>query len=377
MCYSVKKILASMNSYTPPKEPSPAQTNLKRSPPVTAKKKLASSPFPDAKKMEQISPAKPDIVLPASEAQPLPTTQTSNNSTQTPTTQTPTHIQPILEPLRTSRYLPTRDLWSSEDELTSSEMKPNKKRSSLSRQLSASADNMINLGEDEPQSFSRGLLRWSKRKASRSKSSENISVIGLRSSSRRKLRRSSGTSTETKTPPTSDGKKLKSLAQGLFTNLKIPKFGRQQSESSEPAVRLSWYVKIYDGSNELESYPRDFTAAEAEASAKKLDNGVTKLVEDNGSNKRRYRHSKYHMVIVLLISCLPLESAESSSPHFFKQMNFARIVNCFVCRKPFSGFLSNGLKCQGIFEICTCIYPITDVSLNHYIILVACCTVSC
>ena len=334
-----------MNSYTPPKEPSPARTNLKHSPPVTAKKKLASSPFPDAKKMEQISPAKPDIVLRASEAQPLSTTQTSNNIT--PTTQTPTHIQPILEPLRTTRYLPTptRDLWSSEDELTTSEMKRNKKRSSLSRQLSASADNMINLGDDEPQSFSRGLLRWSKRKASRSKSSENISVIGLRSSSRRKLRRSSGTSTETKTPPTSDGKKLKSLAQGLFTNLKIPKFGRQQSESSEPAVRLSWYVKIYDGTNELENYPRDFTAAEAEASAKKLDN---KLVEDNGGNKRRYRHSEYHMVIVLLMSCLLSESAESSSPHFFKQMNFARIVNCFVCRKPFSGFLSNGLKCQGI-----------------------------
>jgi len=291
--YSVKKILASMNSYSTPKESSPTRTNLKRSPPVTSKKKLTSSPFPDAKKMEQLSPAKPDTVLPAGDVQPLPTT---SSNAQTPTTQTPIHIQPVLEPLRTSTYLPTptRDLWSSEDELS---YKPNKKRSSLSRQLSASADNMINLDKDEPLSFTRGLLRWSKKRATRSKSSENISLIGLRSSSRRKQRRSSGTPSDTKTLPSSDGKKLKSLAQGLFTNLRIPKFGRQHSESSEPSVRLSWYVKIYDGTNELENYPRDFTTAEAEASAKKLDNDVTKLIEDNGNNKRRNRHSKYHMIL--------------------------------------------------------------------------------
>ena len=289
---SVKKILASMNSYTPPKEPSPVRTNLKRSSPVIAKKKSTSpfptSPFPNAKKMEQISPAKPDVVVPANDAQPLPTKQTSDSI------QTPTHTEPILEPLRTSRHLltPTRDLWSSEDELTSSDMKPNKKRSSLSRQLSASVDNMVNFDDDEPQSFRHGLLRWSKKRASRSKSSENISLIGLRSSSRRKQRMSSaGTPTETRTPPTSDGNKLKSLAQGLLTNLRIPKFGRQQSETSEPAVRLSWYVKIYDGTNELENYPRDFTSAEAETSARKIDNDVTKLVEDGG-NKRRQRHSK-------------------------------------------------------------------------------------
>lgn len=33
----------------------------------------------------------------------------------------------------------------------------------------------------------------------------------------------------------------------------------------------------------------------------------------------------------------------------FKPMNFARLVlaACAVCKKPFSGFLSSGVKCQG------------------------------
>lgn len=288
----MKKILASMNSYPPlPKESSPVQSGLKRSPPVKAKKQSVS-PFPDAKKMEQLSPAAKSIIVP-------PSDDTSLHTIQASSVQTPSHIQPVLEPLKTDRDLltPTRDLCSSEDELTSSDMKPNKKRSSLSRQLSASADNMISLDddEDEPRSFTRGLLRWSKKRASRSKSTENVSLIGLRSSSRRKHRMSADTPTETKTPPTSDGNKLKSLAQGLLTNLRIPKFGRQQSESSEPSVRLSWYVKVYDGTNDLENYPRDFSAAEAEASAKKLDNDVSKLVE-NGNGKRRQRHSKHHTI---------------------------------------------------------------------------------
>ena len=85
---------------------------------------------------------------------------------------------------------------------------------------------------------------------------------------------------------------------------------------------------------------------------------VIKDVKDTVSNVQ---------YITILLSCLLSESAESNNPHFFKQMNFARLVACFVCRKPFSGFLSNGLKCQGNYEIFTCIYPITGVLLNHYV----------
>ena len=33
--------------------------------------------------------------------------------------------------------------------------------------------------------------------------------------------------------------------------------------------------------------------------------------------------------------------------HVFKPMIIARLAACVVCKKPFSGFLSSGVKCQG------------------------------
>ena len=34
-------------------------------------------------------------------------------------------------------------------------------------------------------------------------------------------------------------------------------------------------------------------------------------------------------------------------PHLFKPINITRLASCAVCKKPFSGFLSSGVKCQG------------------------------
>ena len=41
--------------------------------------------------------------------------------------------------------------------------------------------------------------------------------------------------------------------------------------------------------------------------------------------------------------------------HVFKPMNFARHLACVVCKKPFSGFLCSGVKCQGSRMFSACI----------------------
>ena len=209
------------------KESSPHKSlKLKRSSPVLTKK--LSSPFPYAKKME--SPKK---------TEPAQTnTQTTNEGIM---------------------------------------FVPNRKRSSLSKRLSSSADNVLSIEDNVSQSCN---PLSSKEKASRSKSTENLSVIHKRGgSTKRKNRLSIGSP---KSPYVHDGNKLISLAQGILTNLRIPGFGKQHS-GSEPPLRSSWCLKVYDGTNELENYTKDLYSAETEESSKKVDQ---QMVNDGDRNSK-------------------------------------------------------------------------------------------
>jgi len=227
------------------KESSPHKSlKLKRSSPVLTKK--LSSPFPYAKKME--SPKK---------TEPAQTnTQTTNEGIM---------------------FVPTKDVCSPSDILLTSEMKLNRKRSSLSKRLSSSADNVLSIEDNVSQSCN---PLSSKEKASRSKSTENLSVIHKRGgSTKRKNRLSIGSP---KSPYVHDGNKLISLAQGILTNLRIPGFGKQHS-GSEPPLRSSWCLKVYDGTNELENYTKDLYSAETEESSKKVDQ---QMVNDGDRNSK-------------------------------------------------------------------------------------------
>ena len=237
------------------KEPSPQKPNIKlrRSSPVLTKK--LSSPFPYARKMESVKKSVPD------------THATENEQQQS--------IGPPAKIL----YTPSRDPCSSDDELLSSETKVNRKRSTLSKRLSTSADNVLDIEDDVSPSPS--PLTSSKKKATRSKSSENLSLFhGRGISIRRSGRRKNQISNDTSKSPPNESNKLKSLAQGILTNLRIPGFSRQPS-GSEPPLRSSWCLKVYDGTNELETNRNTATAAEIEEGSAKVDEQVTSSKEKN------------------------------------------------------------------------------------------------
>ena len=257
---SVKKILAAMNSSSdltgegsPAKEPSPTKEptpqkpalKLKRSSPVLSAK--LSSPFPSTRRMESVKKM-------------IPLTDTHSTISKQQSADAATSVE-IL-------YTPSKEPCSSDDELLSSDTKLNIKRSSLSKRLSSSADNVLDIQENGSQPPS--PLMGIKRKATRSKSSENLSLFhGRGISFRRSGRRKNHVSNENPKSPPHDGNKLISLAQGILTNLRFPGFGRQQS-GSEPPLRSSWCLKVYDGTNDLEGYvtaKNACTAGEAESSA--------------------------------------------------------------------------------------------------------------
>ena len=297
VCCSVKKILAAMNSTSSiskessptstkesspstkessptTKESTPQKSNVKltRSSPVLTKK--LSSPFPYTKKMESpkrtIVPLVLDIQGTADEEEP----STSNEPS----------------------YILTKDQSGSDDEIVTGDMKLNRKRSTLSKRLSNSADNVLDIhgGDVSPSSNS---LNGSKKKASRSKSSENLSLFGRGISIRRSGRRKNNVSNDTsKSPPPQDSNKLLTLAHGILNNLRIPGFSRQQS-GSEPPLRSSWCLKVYDGTHELEGVvtAKKQSSVQAEESPAKGDQSVASNgVKNEEAGKQRHRNSKSH-----------------------------------------------------------------------------------
>ena len=291
MCSSVKKILAAMNSsshlnresspvsvkksslttreLSSTKESTPQKPNikLKRSSPVLTKK--MSSPFPYARKMEIHKTTVP-----------LSDTHAAENKQQSTQPSTTTEIL----------YTPTKDVCSSDDELLSSDIKLNRKRSTLSKRLSTSADNVLDIQDDVSPSPS--PLTGSKKKATRSKSSENLSLFGRGISIRRSGRRKNQISNDTSKSPPNESNKLKSLAQGILTNLRIPGFSRQPS-GSEPPLRSSWCLKVYDGTNELETTRNTATAAEAEKGSAKVE--MTSSREKNENTGKHQQNGKMHI----------------------------------------------------------------------------------
>ena len=232
---------------SPTKETTPQKPNLrlKRSSPVLSTK--LSSPFPSTRRMESINKT-------------VPLTDTHSSIRKQQSADATASIEILCTP--------SKEPCSSDDELLSSDTKLNRKRSTLSKRLSTSADNVLDIQENVSQPPS--PLMGRKRKATRSKSSENLSLFpGRGISFRRSGRRKNHISNESSKSPPHDGNKLISLAQGILTNLRIPGFSRQQS-GSEPPLRSSWCLKVYDGTNDLENYvtARNASAAgEAEESS--------------------------------------------------------------------------------------------------------------
>lgn len=284
------------------KEPSPAPTKelsptvkdtpkredlkLKRSSPVLTKK--LTSPFLHAKKVDHVT---------KSDSLPLSNIQVKENKEQ--------EISSNSEMVR----IPA----SSDDELLNGEMKLNRKRSTLTKRLSTSADNVLDIQNDV--SPSTNSLTSSKKKASRSKSSDNLSVIhGRGTSIRRSGRRKNQVGIDSpKSPPPHDSNKLISLAQGILNNLRIPGFSRQPS-GSEPPLRSSWCLKMYDGTNDLENYVanRDRSCAEAEETSKnqQMANNGEKSEE---SGKQRHRNSRFCITVCKITVKYGLQVSE----HFF------------------------------------------------------------
>ena len=268
----------SIKESSPSTNESPAEKGnikLKRSSPVLTKK--LSSPFPYAKKME--SP-KRTFALPSPDLQ---VTYEEQQRTEQQRTEPSTSKE--------ASYVPIKDVSNSDDELHTSEIKVNRKRSTLSKQLSTSADNVLNIEDDV--SPSTNLLTTSKKKASRSKSSENLSLFhGRGISIRRSGRRKANVSNDSpKSPPPNDSNRLLTLAQGILNNLRIPGFGRQQS-GSEPPLRSSWCLKVYDGTHDLEQC----TTAKQNSSVQlesptKPDQQAGMKSEESG---KRHRNSKLH-----------------------------------------------------------------------------------
>lgn len=312
VCCSVKKILAAMNSTSSiSKESSPSSTKesspstkesspftkesspltkestpqksnvtLTRSSPVLIKK--LSSPFPYTKKMESpkktIVPVVLDVQGTADEQEPSISNEPSFSH----------------EP----SYVLTKDQSGSDDELLTGDMQLNRKRSTLSKRLSNSADNVLDIHGDV--SPSTNSLTSSKKKASRSKSSENLSLfhgrgISIRCSGRRK----NNVSTDTqKSPPPQDSNKLLTLAHGILNNLRIPGFSRQQS-GSEPPLRSSWCLKVYDGTHELENVAtvKKHGSVQAEESPGKGDQSIASNgLRNEEAGKQRHRNSKSQVV---------------------------------------------------------------------------------
>lgn len=248
--------------------PKKANIKLKRSSPVLTTR--LSSPLPNVIRMESLErTSSSDVTKNEQENSKLSTT--SNEVT----------------------YAPITDLCSSDDELLSGEkMKLNRKRSTLSKRLSTSADNVLDI-QDDKASQSTTLLSSDKKIASRSRSTDNLSVSHTRgSSTRRSFRKKNQISTGSPKSPPHDGNKLISLAQGILTNLRIPGFSRQPS-GSEPPLRSSWCLKMYDGNNELES---NTGAGGAEQTTTKVEH-QTAAAEETG--KKRYRNSK----MIVVFSC--------------------------------------------------------------------------
>lgn len=292
VCCSVKKILAAMNSSSgtskessltatkesspSTKESTPQKTNIKltRSSPVLTKK--LSSPFPYAKKME--SPQKTMAVL-------VQDVEATTADEQEPCTS------------NEASYILTKDQSGcSDDELLTGDIQLNRKRSTLSKRLSNSADNVLDIHDDVSPSTS--SLTGSKKKASRSKSSENLSLFhGRGISIRRSGRRKNNVSNDTpKTPPAQDSNKLLTLAHGILNNLRIPGFSRQQS-GSEPPLRSSWCLKVYDGTNELENFvaAKKHSSAQAEESPAKVDHSTANNgMKNEETGKQRHRNSRLH-----------------------------------------------------------------------------------
>ena len=239
---------------------------LKRSSPVLSTK--LSSPFPYAKKMESVKKTLVPI---------KPSSDAIQNGQ-------PAAASEICTPVIID------DACSSDDELLSSKVIVNRKRSTLSRHLSSSADNVLDIQEDKVSHSTISSLSPNKKRASRSKSTENLSVVQSRGTSfRRSFRRKNQVTTtgSPKSPPAHDGNKLISLAQGILTNLRIPGFSRQQS-GSEPPLRSSWCLKVYDGTNELEKPTNKDSTRTDESSTKAEQKSTEEFV-------KRHRNSELYM----------------------------------------------------------------------------------
>ena len=254
------KLSSTTREVSSSKESTPPRPNikLKRSSPVLTKK--FSSPFPYTKKMETHKKT-----VPLSNVH---TAESKQESTEPPSTKTEILYTPI-----------NKDVCSSDDELLSSDTKLNRKRPTLSKRLSTSADNVLDIQEDASPSPS--PLTGGKKKATRSKSSENLSLFhGRGISIRRSGRRKNQVSNDSSKSPPNESNKLISLAQGILTNLRIPGFSRQQS-GSEPPLRSSWHLKVYDGTNELETSTGSGAEVE-EGSSAKVDEQISSSREKNG-----------------------------------------------------------------------------------------------
>lgn len=272
---STSKLSSTAREVSSSKESTPQRPNikLKRSSPVLTKK--LSSPFPYAKKMEGLKK-----IVPLSDFHVAESKQQSTELSTKPE---------IL-------YTPcSKDICSSDDELLSSDTKLNRKRSTLSKRLSTSADNVLDVQDDV--SPSPTPLTGDKKKATRSKSSENLSLFhGRGISIRRSGRRKNHVSNDSSKSPPNESNKLISLAQGILTNLRIPGFSRQQS-GSEPPLRSSWCLKVYDGTNELETSKSTAGGAEAEeGSSAKVDEQMTSSKEKNEGTGKQQQNGKIYVL---------------------------------------------------------------------------------